>query len=362
MEETNKDAEQSWELPEDKAHAFYETLGACVASWQRAENEGKSLETWLCDELGRQLIGHTAKENEATATAILDALTAREETKDSLRSALNSGRTQDDWLKDQLQETVSDLSPQQSNEFLDALGAIMGEAQSESGLDNRKARANDLASKLSTQTEIAALTGVVDSLKATLEKGFIDWASGKDVNVQTLCEEAVCQVLDGGQDNGLKAALACGLKVAKEKDLLGDVGKALPDGTCADIAAIAVDNVSVLRDIGSGKVTLEQGVEQIERNVLVAVVSNLAPKAGARIGAAIGTFICPGVGPTVGAAVGAAVGQMAGPAIGEAIADARQSLRHKMVDWCDRGWQKATSFASRQINKLRNKLSNLLPW
>lgn len=139
-------------------------------------------------------------------------------------------------------------------------------------------------------------------------------------------EEVVETALVSGADFGVKTALAGGLKVAAEKEILSVISKGTPAETLTNIAFVAVENAKILGKVATGELTLKEGVDKIEQTTIACVAGIATAVEGAALGASIGTVLGP-IGAAVGGFVGGAVGHIAGSKIGQAVVKGCQKIR-----------------------------------
>lgn len=139
-------------------------------------------------------------------------------------------------------------------------------------------------------------------------------------------EEVVETALVSGADFGVKTAVAGGLKVAVEKEILSVIPKGTPAGTLTNIAFVAVENVKILGKVAAGDLTLKEGVDKMEQTTIACVAGIAAAVKGGAFGATIGMVLGP-IGAAVGGFVGGAVGHIAGSKIGQAVIKGCQKIR-----------------------------------
>ena len=138
--------------------------------------------------------------------------------------------------------------------------------------------------------------------------------------------EVVETAIVSGADFGVKTAVAGGLKVAAEKEIISVIPKGTPAGTLANIAFVAVEDVKILGKVATGELTLKEGVDKMQQTT-VACVAGLATSAkGATLGATIGSVFGP-IGAAVGGFVGGCVGYIAGSKVGETVVKGFQKIR-----------------------------------
>jgi len=124
--------------------------------------------------------------------------------------------------------------------------------------------------------------------------------------------------LKSGASAGLTVAAAGGITVAVKSGWLGPLLQSTPVGTIANAVCVGVENVKVLAEFATGKITGEEALDKAGDATCSLVGSLAAGAEGASIGAAIGTALGP-VGTVVGGIAGGIVGGIAGSTIGHAI-------------------------------------------
>jgi hypothetical protein len=130
--------------------------------------------------------------------------------------------------------------------------------------------------------------------------------------------EFVENAIKSGASAGLTVAVTGGITVAAKSGWLGSILKSTPVGHIANAVCIGVENVKILADFATGKITGEEALDKAG-DATCSLVGSLALGAkGASIGAAIGTALGP-VGTAIGGIAGGIIGGIAGSTIGKAI-------------------------------------------
>lgn len=182
----------------------------------------------------------------------------------------------------------------------------------------------DLAIGIGKQAGQAALMGA--AIGAGCEIAQKVW-NGEEINGEELAEAA----LTTGADFGLKAAAAGALKVGVEKGIITVLPKGTPAGTIANIVHVAVENVKIVKEVATGKLTVTEGLEKMEQTTVATVAGIAASAKGAAIGMAVGAVLGP-VGSAVGGFIGGSIGYMAGSTIGEVVVKCKQKVETKVID------------------------------
>lgn len=147
-------------------------------------------------------------------------------------------------------------------------------------------------------------------------------------------KEAIKSSLLTGADFGIKAALAAAMYVAYdalECDFLpfDNETRASIFGT---MAHVIVENTKTAYRVGTGELTVIEGVEEVEKTAVSSAAGLVASAVVEDIGFVIG-FMCGGsVGAVIGGTAGKLLGFMAGSAIGQAVVKGAQKIRRKVVD------------------------------
>lgn len=139
-------------------------------------------------------------------------------------------------------------------------------------------------------------------------------------------EEVLETAITSGADFGVKTAVAGGLKVAAEKEIISVIPKGTPAGILTNIAFVAVEDVKIFGKVAAGELTLREGVDKMQQTTVACVAGLAASAKGAALGAAVGSVLGP-VGTAVGGFVGGCVGYIAGSRFGETVAKGCQKIR-----------------------------------
>lgn len=139
--------------------------------------------------------------------------------------------------------------------------------------------------------------------------------------------EVIENAIETGADFGVKTAVAGGLKVAAEKELISVIPKGTPAGVLANVAFVAVEDVKVLGKIATGELSVSEGIDELQRTTVSCTAGLLTSAEGAGWGWAIGTVFFGPVGGVVGGLVGGAVGYAAGSKFGETVVNVYHKVR-----------------------------------
>lgn len=157
-------------------------------------------------------------------------------------------------------------------------------------------------------------------------------------------EEVLSTALESGVDFGVKAATAGALKVGVEKGIINAFPKGTPASAIANVAHVAIENVKIFGEVAKGNLTIQEGVEKMER-VTISTAAGIATSAkGTAIGAAIGAVLGP-AGIAVGGLIGGAVGYMAGSKVAETITRGAQKIRSAVTKVVKKGFETVKNVA-----------------
>lgn len=188
-----------------------------------------------------------------------------------------------------------------------------------------------IAKGIARETGKASLLGVgIGACSSVVKQKF----NNEDGSIET--EKVVKDSLETGTDFGLKAAVAGALKIAADRELLGENLRELDSTGFADIAFLAVENFKLLYQIGTKKITIQEGIEKTQVNTMSMIAGNASGKTGEKVGekvgevagSAIGTSMGP-TGAKIGGFIGKAIGHIGGAVVGEAAAKGGQKIMPK---------------------------------
>ncbi|MDR2093669.1 MAG: hypothetical protein LBP58_10235 [Azoarcus sp.] len=168
--------------------------------------------------------------------------------------------------------------------------------------------------------------------------------------------------IKSGISAGLTVAVTGGITVAVKSGWLGEVLKRTPVGRIANAVCVGIENVKVLIEFASGKISGEEAVDKAGETTCSLVGSLAAGVEGASIGAAIGTVLGP-VGTAIGGLAGGLVGGIVGGTLGKAVWEGGKAVAKtvaKTVRSVATGLvEGAKSIARGLIMGARNALSSL---
>ena len=180
----------------------------------------------------------------------------------------------------------------------------------------------DLVKGVGKQARNAALLSAVIS---TLVHITIKKHKGEEIKAKEVAEVAI----KSGADSGIKVALAGALKVGVEKNIIKGIAKGKSGNVYAAIAFTAVETIKIGFEMFKGELTIQEGLEKMERVTLACVAgfatANIGAVQGANVGFLVGSIFGP-QGAAVGGAIGAFIGSIVGFVAGERVVD--YSVKH----------------------------------
>jgi hypothetical protein len=136
--------------------------------------------------------------------------------------------------------------------------------------------------------------------------------------------------IKSGASAGLTVAVTGGITVAAKSGWLGSVLKSTPVGIIANAVCIGIENVKILVDFATGKITGEEALDKAGDATCSLVGSILLCGKGMAAGAALGSVFGP-IGTAIGGIAWGIVGGIAGSAIGNAILEGRKGIVKTVV-------------------------------
>lgn len=213
-------------------------------------------------------------------------------------------------------------------------------------------KTKDLAIGISKQAGQAALMGAAVGVGFNVAQKV--W-NGEKIDGGEIVETA----LISSADFGVKAAAAGALKVGAEKGFISVIPKGTPAGTVANIAYVAVENVKIIRKIGTGELTFKEGCEKMEQTTVATIAGIATSTEGAMIGGTIGTIFGP-VGAAVGGFIGGTIGYMAGSKVGETIIKEVQKIREVAKNVVKTVWEGTKSVVSGFCDGVKSFVSGFI--
>ena len=180
---------------------------------------------------------------------------------------------------------------------------------------------------------------------------------GKEVEVEEVIEAGI----KTGGSVGLSTAVAGGIKVAVEKEII----PAMSNNTIGAIAASSMDIIGTACKLGSGEISLGEAVKEVGTSISSAYSAIVSSSFGytATIAAAgmvglgtmgtVGTVIGTGVALVAGAVCGT-VGSKIGGAIANGVGTIAEKVVDKAVEVVKEGIDKVKNIASGVVNKVQS--------
>ena len=181
--------------------------------------------------------------------------------------------------------------------------------------------------------------------------------TGKEVEVEEVIE---AEIKTGGSV-GLSAAVAGGIKVAVEKEII----PAMSNSTIGAIAASSMDIIGTACKLGSGEISLGESIKEVGTSISSAYSAIVSSSFGytATIAAAgmvglgtmgtVGTVIGTGVALVAGAVCGT-VGSKIGGAIANGVGTIAEKVVDKAVDVVKEGMDTVKNIANGVVNKVQS--------
>ena len=200
-----------------------------------------------------------------------------------------------------------------------------------------------ISKQIGKQAVVNGTMGLVAGMAENIGTKIIQ---GKEVEVEEVIEAGI----KTGGSVGLSTAVAGGIKVAVEKEII----PAMSNNTIGAIAASSMDIIGTAFKLGSGEISLGKAVKDIGKSVGAAygaiVASGWGYAGGMAIAGMIGLGTIGAVGTILGvgvAIVAGAVCTVVGSKIGGAIANGVGTIAEKVVD-------KAVEVVKEGIDKVKN--------
>jgi hypothetical protein len=176
-----------------------------------------------------------------------------------------------------------------------------------------------IAKNIGQKAGVSALCAVGFQGARILGRRIWNSLTGKPNNdIEEDAAEFAESALKSGASAGLTVAATGGITVAAKSGWLGPLLKSTPVGYIASAVCAGIENVKVLAEFASGKITGEEALDKAGDSTCSLVGSLALGVEGASIGAAVGTVFGP-VGTVIGGIAGGLVGGIAGSSIGHAI-------------------------------------------
>ena len=303
-------------------------------------------ENWLANKLAQSLPEESEDNRKQIINEIEAGVSKFDTSLASLQEAIDAGDTKEEWLEENLRQSLKELSEKEygttlfvTNKALHAINettmatidgspvpATLEESPTEE-YDWSEEETRALTKHLGQEIKIGALAGqVVNAGFAMAEKTPL---GGKITELKNVAE-----ALRSGDDGEIKKAASAALVVGVQKGIV-PLPKNTPVGTITALASGGIESAKVMLQYADGEISGQEVLERTEQIVTVQVSNGLGlageklgRSIGAKIGLAVGSFV-PFLAPvavTVGGFVGGMVGKIAGTKIGQAIGKAARKV------------------------------------
>lgn len=303
-------------------------------------------ENWLANKLAQSLPEESEDNRKQIINEIEAGVSKFDTSLASLQEAIDAGDTKEEWLEENLRQSLNELSEKEygttlfaANKALHTVNentmatidgtpvpASLEESPTEE-YDWSEEENRALTKHLGQEIQIGALAGqVVNAGFAIAEKTPL---GGKIAELKNVAE-----ALRSGDDGEIKKAASAALVVGVQKGIV-PLPKTTPVGTITALASGGIESAKVMLQYADGEISGQEVLERTEQIVTVQVSQGLGlageklgRSIGAKIGLAVGSFV-PFLAPvavTVGGFVGGMVGKLAGSKIGQAIGKAARKV------------------------------------
>lgn len=176
-----------------------------------------------------------------------------------------------------------------------------------------------IAKNIGQKAGVAALLAVGFQGARVLGRRIWNSMTGQANNsVEEDAAEFAESALKSGASAGLTVAVTGGIVVVCRSGWLGAVLRRTPAGQIANAVCVGIENVKVLADFASGKISGEEALDRAGDATCSLIGSLALGVEGASLGASIGSALGP-IGAVVGGIAGGLVGGIAGSTVGRAV-------------------------------------------
>lgn len=145
---------------------------------------------------------------------------------------------------------------------------------------------------------------------------------GEEIDPDELVEVAI----KTGADTSIKTVTAGTLQVAIKKGIIKFIPKTTSAGTIANIACVGIENVKILNQIASGKVSVTQGLDKMGQTTISMAGGLWASSIAAELGFISTAVILGPIGAAATGFVCGMVGYAGGSKLGEKVYDAGKKV------------------------------------
>ena len=211
-----------------------------------------------------------------------------------------------------------------------------------------------ISKQIGKQAMVNGTIGLAIGMAANIGTKIIQ---GKEVEVEEVIETGI----KTGESIGLSTAVAGGIKVAVEKEII----PAMSNSTIGAIAATSIDIIGTACKLGSGEISLGEAIKEVGTSISSAYSAIVSSSFGytATIAAAgmvglgtmgtVGTVIGTGVALVAGAVCGT-VGSKIGGAIANGVGTIAEKVVDKAVEVVKEGMDTVKNIANGVVNKVQS--------
>lgn len=300
------------------------------------ENSGSS-EKWISDKLNEALPELGKESSAAIGKSIINTINSVNSNIAAVDKAIAEGGTRESYLIEAVDSTLPDSSMGTRAKILAGCAGALANAAGEmdnGGLFNingemkdfeemwkednwNEYKVSDLASNVAQQAGAAALKTLSENIMSGVEESI---QSGVELGNDVLCSE-----VGSAADVGIKTAAAGALQIAYKKGYLDELMPfEVTPSSLANIAVGAVEDVKTIASVAAGDLSVEEGLDRVQRTGVARVVNFIAEN-GEAAGAFIGGLFGP-QGIAVGRVVGKAISYCAKTEAKQAMIDAGNAI------------------------------------
>lgn len=173
--------------------------------------------------------------------------------------------------------------------------------------------------------------------------------------------EFVESALKSGVSAGLTVAVTGGIVVVCRSGWLGTVLRRTPAGQIANAVCVGIENVKVLADFASGKISGEEALNRAGDATCSLIGSLALGVEGASLGATIGSVLGP-IGAVVGGVAGGLVGGIAGSTVGRAIWEGGKAIAKTVANKVKSAASSLWEGTKSAVNSVSNFIGSVLSW
>ena len=206
-----------------------------------------------------------------------------------------------------------------------------------------------ISKQIGKQAMVNGTIGLAIGMAANIGTKIIQ---GKEVEVEEVIETGI----KTGESIGLSTAVAGGIKVAVEKEII----PAMSNSTIGAIAASSIDIIGTACKLGSGEISLGEAIKEVGTSISSAYSAIVSSSFGYTATIAVAGMVGLGTMGTVGTVIGTGVALVAGAVcgtvgskIGGAIANGVGTIAEKVVD-------KAVEVVKEGIDTVKNTANGVI--